>query len=44
MEDQDGEIRRKRNAEFALNHVGFRAAMHPTWCMAELGVWSKILL
>jgi hypothetical protein len=19
----------------ALNHVGFRAAMHPTWCMAE---------
>jgi len=22
-------------AECALNHVGFRAAMHPTWCMAD---------
>jgi len=25
----------------ALNHVRFRAAMHPTWCMAECGVKIK---
>jgi hypothetical protein len=24
--------------ECALNHVRFRAAMHPTWCMADCGI------
>jgi hypothetical protein len=24
-----------RSDEFALNYIKFRAAMHPTWCMAE---------
>ena len=26
----------------ALNHVRFRAAMHPTWCMAECGIWNTL--
>ena len=25
-------------ADFALNHVRFRAAMHPTWCMVNCGL------
>jgi tRNA A-37 threonylcarbamoyl transferase component Bud32 len=29
-------------AECALNHVGFRAAMHPTWCMAECRILNPI--
>jgi hypothetical protein len=28
-------------AECALNHVGFRAAMHPTWCMADRDMPAK---
>jgi hypothetical protein len=24
-----------RNHQHALNHKGFRAAMHPMWCMAD---------
>jgi len=25
-------------SECALNHAGFRAAMHPAWCMADCGL------
>jgi hypothetical protein len=31
-------------ADFALNHVRFRAAMHPTWCMADFGISYEVLL
>ncbi len=27
-----------QNAECALNRVRFRAAMYPTWCMADWGM------
>jgi hypothetical protein len=30
-----------RIAECALNHVRFRAAMHPAWCMAEGGMEQR---
>ena len=28
----------------ALNHVGFRAAIHPAWCMADCGIFFIIRL